>query len=624
MTPSDEVRLILQPEGRTLRVPAGSALADALREAGIPFAYPCGGVRVCGRCRVEFREGAPAPLPDEERHLSRDDIRRGVRLACCSTLDTDAEVYCGGLESFHTEHILTQGVRTDVVVAPEVTRYCGFLPPSTLDAPRCDWERVLHVLPEELWTDVHPTVETLRALPSLVARAEHQRQPVTVTLHGNRMILAECGDTLAEHWGVALDVGTTTLSAALINLNDGVEAARAGCLNPQRVWGEDLISRIRAILDNPGELEALHHRVIEAANGLIARLCRERRIEPLHVNAVAVAGNTAMTHLFLRVDPTSLGQAPFAGALRGGVPLEARDLTLAVHPHAPVYVLPCIGGFVGGDISAGILVTRLLDQKGVSVLVDIGTNGEVVVARDGQLCSTSSAAGPSFEGGKISAGTLAATGAIHQFTFDGQDLVAHTLDRAEPTGICGSGLIEFFARAVEVGLLGANGRIPKPDSAEARVLPPRLAARLEVDESGAPQIFLAQDTKGQRFYLTQADVREFQLAKGAVQTAICMVLKEMGLALNRIDRFLVAGAFGSHLNVRDAMTIGLLPELDPEKVFFVGNSSQEGARCVLLNAYERQRVEQIATRTRLVELATRPEFQERFALSMFLNPAMEL
>jgi uncharacterized 2Fe-2S/4Fe-4S cluster protein (DUF4445 family) len=623
MTPSDEVRLTLQPEGRILTVPAGTALADVLREAEVPFAYPCGGARVCGRCRVEFREGAPSPLPDEERHLSRDEIRRGVRLACCSTLDTDAEIYCAGLE-FHTEHILTQGVRTDVVVAPEVTRHCGFLPPSTLETPCCDWDRVLHVLPEEMRATAYPTVEVLRALPSIVSRAERQRQPVTVTMRRNRMILAECGDTLAEHWGVALDVGTTTLSAALINLDDGTEAAHAGCLNPQRVWGDDLISRIRAVQDNPGELEALHHRVIEAANGLIARLCRQRRIEPLHVNAVAVAGNTAMTHLFLRVDPTSLGQAPFAGALRGGVCLEARDLALAVHPHAPVYVLPCIGGFVGGDISAGILVTRLSDQKGVSVLVDIGTNGEVVVARNGEICSTSSAAGPSFEGGKIGAGTLAATGAIHGFTFDGEDLALQTLGRGEPTGICGSGLIEFFARAVETGLLGANGRIPKPGSPEAQALPPRLAARLEVDESGAPQIFLAQGTDGRRLFISQADVREFQLAKGAVQTAICMVLSEMKIALGQIDRFLVAGAFGSHLNIRDAMTIGLLPELDPEKVFFVGNSSMEGARCVLLNPYERQRAEQIASRTRPVELAARSEFQERFALSMFLGPAMEL
>jgi len=623
MTPSDEVCLTLQPGGQILTVPAGSALADALREAGIAFAYPCGGARVCGRCRVEFREGAPAPLPDEERHLSRDEIRRGVRLACCSTLDTDAEVYCAGLE-FHTEHILTQGVRTDVVVAPEVTRYSGFLPPSTLETPRCDWDRVLGVLPEEMRDTAHPTIEALRVLPSVVSRAEHQRQPVTVTMRRDRMILIECGDTVAEHWGVALDVGTTTLSAALINLNDGTEAAHAGCLNPQRVWGDDLISRIRAVQDNPAELEALHHRVIEAGNGLIARLCRQQGIEPLHVNAVAVAGNTAMTHLLLRVDPTSLGQAPFAGALRGGVCLEARDLALAVHPHAPVYVLPCIGGFVGGDISAGILVTRLVEQAGVSVLVDIGTNGEVVVARDGVLCSTSSAAGPSFEGGKISAGTLAATGAIHGFAFDGKDLAPQFLDGGQPTGICGSGLIEFFARAVETGLLGMNGRIPKPGAPETQALPPRLAARIELDESGSPQIFLAQGADGHRFYITQADVREFQLAKGAVQTAICMVLGEMGIALSQIDRFLVAGAFGSRLNIRDSMTIGLLPELDPAKVFFVGNSSMEGARCVLLNPYERQKAERIAARTRPVELATRPEFQERFALSMFLGPAVEL
>ncbi len=626
MSESREIELQLEPGGRRLRVAAGTPLAAALE--GLPpgeeFAYPCGGARLCGRCRVEFLRGAPPPTDEEKGILAFGDIEAGTRLACCAVLTDDAEVVLPPRVEMPVEHILTRGVKSDVVVDPEVRKYRCDGPPSTIEKPLCDWSRVIESLPPDLRREARPTLEVLRALPRIVSRAEKAGEPVTLTMRDHRAIEVRSGDWASEHYGVAVDLGTTTISAVLVDMDSGAELAAAGCLNPQRAFGHDLISRIGAVQSSPDVLDRLHKGAVDAISGLIGEMCSERELDPAAICSMVLAGNTLMSHLFLRIDPTALGQAPFAGTLRAGVRLEAGRLGLPIHPEAPVHVLPCIGGFIGGDITAGILVTRLMRQPGVSVLVDIGTNGEVVVAKDGALHATSSAAGPSFEGGKISCGMIAGEGAIHRVEFDGEDFRFLTLGDRPVRGVCGSGLIEFFARGVETGLIAMNGRILEPGGAGASSLTAGLAERLRPDGAG-PAIAISSSADGREgASITQADVREFQLGKGAVQTAIGMVLEEVGVGLDQIDRFLVAGAFGSRLNAADCMTLGLLPEMPLEKVFFIGNSSLEGARCVLLNRYERRRAERIAETTRFVELAARPEFQERFAMAMMLGPAMEI
>ncbi len=601
-----------------MSVPVGSKLSDALKSADIDFAYPCAGAKMCGRCRVAFQKGAPIPTSEEKRLLAFKDIESGVRLACCCVLTQNAVVDLPDGEALgHMEHILTEGVRSDLLVDPEVIKCACQLPPSTLEAPKADWVRIRQALPEARRLSTRPTLGVLQKLPRVMKCSEQDDGRVTLTLRENRVIDVECGDKADVFYGVAFDLGTTTLSAALVDMRSGEEVAVIGRLNPQRAFGHDLISRIHAVQEDYSKLDTLHNRIIETIGELIIELCTEANIQPDDVSAMAVAGNTVMEHLFLHIDPRPLGVAPFAGTLRTGVRFDASDFGLPIHPSAPVYVLPCMGGFVGGDISAGVLVTRLADMKGVNILVDIGTNGEVVVAKDGHLMATSSAAGPSFEGGKIDCGMIAAEGAIHAARVEDDDLVFDILGQGPARGVCGSGLIEVFARCLETGLIGMNGRITPPQAAAD--LPEPLRKRLAADQSS---IFLTKGENGRDIVLTQDDIREFQLGKGAVQTAILMVLEEMGIALDAIDRFLVAGAFGRHLNIRDAMSLGLLPEIDESKVSFVGNSSLEGARCVLLNQYERSRADRISEQTGFVELASRPEFQERFAMAMMLAPAM--
>lgn len=613
--------LKIEPDHISVEVEKNTPLSEALEKAGVDFAYPCARARLCGKCRVRFEKGAPTPTPEETRLLTYGEMEAGTRLACCCVLEEDAEILVPGRENVRKEHILNAGVKSQVVIDPEVKKFCCELPPSTLEEPRSDWSRTTQALPDRYRADVRPTLDVLRRLPDLVRCAAADNNPVTVTLRQNRVINVECGDHRDAHYGVAVDLGTTTIAAVLVDMKTGEELSAAGMMNPQRRYGHDLISRIHAVQDDYKTLNVLHEAVRETIGGLIRQMCEEQGIAPEKICAMSLAGNTVMSHLFLNIDPRPLGHAPFAGTLRAGVRLEGRDLDLPVHPHAPVYVLPCMGGFVGGDIVAGILLTRLAQRQGVNVLVDIGTNGEVAVAKDGKVFTTSSAAGPAFEGGKISCGAIASDGAINAVTFDGKDFVISTLGDEPARGICGSGLIELLARSVETGLIGANGRIAAPEGLEEKT--PALARRVQKDEKGQPRIVLTPAEDGRdEVFLSQEDIREFQLGKGAVQTAIVMVLEEMGISLAEVDSLMVAGAFGNHLNGEDAITLGLLPDLDREKIFFIGNSSLEGARCVLLNQYERQRTERIAEESQFVELATRPEFQDRFAMSMMLMPAM--
>jgi uncharacterized 2Fe-2S/4Fe-4S cluster protein (DUF4445 family) len=620
MSEKSKISLTLLPLDRRCEVEVGSRLSDALESQGVEIAYPCAGAHLCGRCKVRFEAGAPAPTEEENALLHYREIEDGVRLACCVVLISDAVVRLFSEEA-RTETILNSGVRSEVVIDPEVKKFCCRLPPSTLERPVSDWSRVIQALPEKRRAEARPTLDVLRKLPEVVARAEKSGNCATLTMRDKRVFDVQCGCHENSHFGVAVDLGTTTIAAALVDMKSGAELGAAGCMNPQRAFGYDLISRIHAVQTDPRNLTIMHDKVIEAIGGLIVQMCGERDIPSAEVCAMSLAGNTAMSHLFLRIDPRSLGQAPFAGTLRAGVRMEARDLNIPIHPHAPVYVLPCMGGFVGGDIVAGILMTKLDQQPGVHVLVDIGTNGEVVVARNGEIYTTSSAAGPSFEGGKIHCGMVAGAGAIHQVRHEDGDLRVETIGGKPPRGVCGSGLIEAFARSLETGLLQMNGRITSRDTADS--LPEKLANRLQSPNGKESRILLVPGQHGLgEVYLSQSDVREFQLGKGAVQTAILMALEEVGVGMDKIDSFLVAGAFGNHLNPEDAVAVGLLPDVPLDRFHFVGNSSLEGARCVLLNQYERFRAERIAEKAHFVELATRPEFQDRFAMSMFLGPAM--
>ena len=425
----------------------------------------------------------------------------------------------------------------------------------------------------------------------------------TQVLAGGKPWLEEEGDTTQNLWGLVVDIGTTTLVASLVDLRTGVEAASESALNPQALHAQDVLSRIH-LGSSPEGLALLQGELIEELNRMVAALVAEAGISRERIYEAVLSGNTAMIHLAAGVDPEPLGQFPYKPSLCGGQHLLAGDLGLSLHPEALVYFPPILSAYVGPDITSGVLATRLDQASGVTLFVDIGTNGEMVLAVDGRLAATSTAAGPAFEGMNITCGMRAARGAIEGFAVEQGSIVVKTIGNAEPQGLCGSGLVDLVGELAATGALGASGRFAKSHPE------PGLHERLETVE-GKIRFQVAGSV-----HLTQKDVRQVQLAKGAVRAGIELLLQSEGLTPGDVDRVLIAGSFGYHLRTRSLINLGLLPPEFSNRVEFVGNTSKTGGRAFLLNASLREEMSEVAQRVRIVELANDPTFEKTFVAAL--------
>jgi uncharacterized 2Fe-2S/4Fe-4S cluster protein (DUF4445 family) len=419
-------------------------------------------------------------------------------------------------------------------------------------------------------------------------------------------------------FGVAIDLGTTTLAASLINLKNGSEIAVTGDINPQISFGDDVVSRIKYASSGKNALAELQNVVIRQINVMISWLCEQSGIAKENIYEVTIAGNTTMEHLVCGIDPSPLGQLPFEPSWRGGNKLNASELKINIHPDGRVYMLPIVGGFVGGDIAAGMLALDLLNQPQPVLLIDIGTNGEIVLVNDNKITASSTAAGPAFEGARISCGMRAAAGAIEKVKFDNDCIysVIGTSTRLsagniEPVGICGSGLIDITAQLLNTGIVDSTGRINKPEK-----LPPKIAQRIIMDSTNQPAFVITDKVK-----ITQKDIRQIQLAIGAIRVGMNIILKQSGIKAADLKRILVAGGFGSFIRRNHAQRIGLLPaEIDHGKISFVGNTSLAGAKLALLSLKARQKAEELAKQTEHIELSADSNFQNEFANAMIFPP----
>ncbi len=406
-------------------------------------------------------------------------------------------------------------------------------------------------------------------------------------------------------FGVAIDLGTTTLAASLINLQDGTETAVTGGLNPQVACGDDVISRIKHAADRAG-LDELQRLVIGQINEIIDQLCEQGRIERQDIYEITIAGNTTMEHLVCGIDPSPLGQMPFKPSWRGANTLKASELKIDINPDGIVYLFPIIGGFVGGDIASDILAADILNQPQPVLLVDVGTNGEIVLVNDNKIMAASTAAGPAFEGARISCGMRAENGAIEQVKFNG-DCVYGVIGNVGPKGICGSGLIDITAELLNAGVVDYTGRInPSPQAAT------KIAQRIIVDESGQPAFVVEKNIE-----ITQQDIRQIQLAVGAIRAGINIMLKKAGIKAADLKKILIAGGFGSFIRRNHAQQIGLLPVgIDHQIISFIGNSSLAGAKLALLSVKARQKAQEFAAKAQHIELSADSDFQNEFASAM--------
>jgi len=623
--------VILTPPGdarprRELTVAPGVSILTAAHDGGVDVSATCGGRGRCTSCRVKFIEGTiPPPTIMDEIQLGDDLVREGYRLSCQCTVTEPITVQIAPPLEEQAFQILGAGpgvgglgVRIDAGIAKELLKVSL---PREEHHQTSDLEQLaaaVGVAPES----VGPSV--LAGLPQAL-RDDPAGVTVTTFVSGSvsggspggaarTVVAVERGDTTAMKFGLAIDVGTTSVVTTLIELESGEQLASVSSLNPQAVFGGDLMSRIAFAQFNPTNLRKLQTRIVGLLNQHVAEVCRTSGVLPKWIYKAVVVGNTCMHHLLLGIDPSHVGLAPYAPVMRHAAVLSARELPLKIAPEARVCLLPLVAGFVGADAVAVALATRLADSPALRVAVDIGTNGEVLLGSRERLLACSAPAGPALEGAQIRHGMRGAQGAIDKVTI-GHDVHIHTIGETPALGICGSGLIDLLAGLLDAGVVDWTGLI----QVEARdSLPPALRDRVAMRGEERVFVVLRPGEAGARaeIVLTQDDVRQVQLAKGAIASGIAMLLHVAAVPLERVEELLLAGGFGNYLSILSAIRIGLIPALPVGRVRYVGNAASLGAQLCLLSEAERARADTIASAIEHVSLAAHPDFEQLFVDAM--------
>jgi len=610
------VDLVFVTNGTKVRVPAGVTVFDAASWNGIAIDSTCGGHGTCKKCKVRIADGAVPVSSLDVRAFSPDELRDGWRLACRAEATTDLHIEVPPLTT--RPKAATVGVGRQVILRPAVQKRYLELAEPTLSDQRSDIERVLDSLDDlELKVDL----SVLRSLGRVLRGADYK---VTAVVVDETLIDVQPGDTTGNRYGIAFDLGTTTVVATLLDLSTGTPMAVSSMLSKQQPFGADVISRISAVMLEPANLDRLTELAHSSLGDLVTEVCDDAGVDPYDVYEVALAGNATMTHLALGIDPEPLGVAPFILSARLLPEILASDIGVQVHPRARAVVFPAFGAYVGGDITAGLLASGMNRDARVRLFIDIGTNCEIVLGNRDWLLATAAPAGPAFEGAAIRCGMRAADGAIEGVVLDpgtGAAIPAggsagvslKIIGDCEPVGLCGSGLVDAVASLVAVGLLDRSGRFV-PDDLAAQIAP-GLAGRLTM--LGDERVFVLHwrgepGDLADSIFLTQRDVRELQFAKAAIASGWNVLLEEARLTAADVQQVLLAGSFGSYLSPASAIKLGLVPKIGVMRVVSAGNVAGEGAKMALLSVRERAAALALLEEVRYVELSDRPDFNDSF------------
>ena len=584
------------PFDRTTRVPAGTTVFSAAHWIGLPIDSTCGGRGTCGKCKVHVIKGLTDAETADHRQLRPQEIADGWRLSCQARIYHD--MTCEVPQLLRVPKAATMGLGRLVILDPNVRKVYFELDEPSLHDQRSDIARLRDALTDE-GHDMVAGVAVLRTLPHVLRDA---RFKVTAVLAGDRLVAVEGGNTSDDCYGVAFDVGTTTLVGTLMNLRTGMAASVLSTLNGQAPFGADVISRISHGMNGPEAVAELQQAVVATMNSVLDALYRETGVAPEQTYESVVVGNVTMLHLLLGVDPSPLSMSPFTPAFMDQLTVEAREVGLRIHPQGLVQTLPALGAYVGADIVAGVLATGVVREDRLRVFVDVGTNGEIVLGSATRALATAAPAGPAFEGSQIRCGMRATSGAIEGVTL-GDRVELQVIGGDVPAqGICGSGLVDAAAQLLVAGLMDPSGRL----KAAADVPDHPLRDRL-IDIDGVRAFLLADGV-----YLTQKDIRELQFAKGSIATGIKVLMDMLGVSASDLDEVLLGGSFGSYLNPESAKLIGLVPAVDVNRIIAVGNSAGEGAKIALLSYRERQVAFELPSRIEYVELSARPDFNDAF------------
>jgi uncharacterized 2Fe-2S/4Fe-4S cluster protein (DUF4445 family) len=607
-------RVTFQPDGKTVYVLPGTSIFEAAGEAGIILRADCGGRGTCGQCRVRVNQGRYEEK-GSDRFLTEKELKMGNVLACRAEIKSDIVIAVPISSRFFEQKILTEGIERPLKLSPNVRKIFIKVDEPELTDQRSDLDRVWDAL--KLGNPgPRISVEVLRRLPNKLRKSGYS---ATIVLNGDEIIGIETGDKSDKNYGVAVDIGTTTVVGYLLDLNTGKQLGVSSMTNPQTIHGDDVISRIYYATTNEDGLDNLHGQIISCINTIIEDLVKQAGIERKFIYEVTTTGNTTMNHLFLKLNPQYLALNPYVGVLRTGLDVRASDLGLQINRYGKVYTMPNIAGFVGGDTVAVILSSEIHKSRELKFAIDIGTNGELVMGNRERLIACSTAAGPAFEGARIAFGMRAAEGAIEQVVITENEIVINTIGNAKPIGICGTGLIDAIAELLRIGVIDHRGKLLKRDELP-RGVPDFVKERIIEDEKFGISLVLVmgEETQtGKPILLTQKDIRETQLAKGAIFAGYQILKQILGIKDDDITEVLLAGAFGNYIRRHQAKRVGLLPDIPTEKIKFIGNAAGSGAKMVLLARELREEASEISSNTQYIELGVRKDFQKVFAESMF-------
>ena len=642
----DKFMVIFQPSGRRGYVDKDKTIKEASIALGVDIEGICGEKAVCGKCKIRIEEGVfekygiesgrdrLSPMGQTERKFfNLRQERDGYRLACHAHILGDIVAFVPE-ESRMGKQVVRKAAREiAITLKPAVKKYFVELPEATLEDNLGDWERLQNALHKEFkLKNLTIDYQVLLRLQDAVRQGDWK---VTVSVWQEREVIKVEPGRMEKGYGLAVDIGTTTVAGYLCNLIDGKVVATASIMNPQVIYGEDVMSRISYAMTNPDGLEHMNQAILDGLNSIIEDIATQADIKRRDILDMTIVGNTCMHHIFLNIDPRVIGRAPFAPAIHHSLDIKARDLGLKILPGdetgdkggigikissgAYIHVLPIEAGFVGAD-NVGVLLTETpYNQDSIELVIDIGTNGELVLGNRQKLISASCATGPAFEGAEIKYGMRAAPGAIEKIMIDketkevlfkviGQDCWNTELEEVGAKGICGSGIIDVVPQLFLAGIIDKTGRFNKD------IQHPRLR-----QTDGEPEFVIAwakETSISQDIVVCQGDVRNIQLAKGAMYAGAKILMRTLGV--EQVDKVILAGAFGSYMDRESAALLGLFPDCALENIYSVGNAAGDGARIALLNVDKRKEADEIAGKVEYLELTLEPEFDKIFARAMWI------
>lgn len=576
-------------------------LLEVLRKNKIILETPCNGKGTCGKCKVRLINGiVNKPTEEELEKLTQKELEQGFRLGCMVEPASDLIVELPA-KSCKNNKILTDGVTPDFSMEPVITKKVHNIDRLAMENIH-SYQDLLYSLFENPPSMENP--EILKRLPAVFGFDQ-----ITAIYHGDKIIGVEPGDTSEQTYGLAIDIGTTTVIMTLVDLRNGQEVGTESEINPQKNYGLDVLSRIDFTARNDNGLALLHDIIINCLNRLTGKLCSKYNLPVERIYDITVSANTTMMHLFLGVNPGSIGKTPYTPVFLGPQQFPAASLGLKSSPFARVYCLAGVSGYIGSDVVSGIIVSELDRTKKTALFIDIGTNGEIVLSKCGKLFSCSCAAGPALEGMNISSGMRAAEGAIEGIEIRGNEIFLQVIDGARPVGICGSGILDAVSELLRVNLIGKTGRLKKKADLEKKETTIGLAKYL-TEENGKRKINLVSSPE--QISITQDDIRQVQLAKGAISSGFYALLELAELDMHDLDEVIIAGQFGKHLKVDSLVGAGIIPANLRDKLRYIGNSSKAGAQMCLLSQETRKKMEETAKRIHHFELSTKPDYEKLF------------